>query len=152
MTPTTAKCGIYTYMIRDAQLGLLGSIPLRNFCTKRPRSALLFGRQVAFIVGHNVPSKLRRGVQARLMDSIGNVLMALGLFDRAEPLLVEALAELKLIRTMETRIKSTTDRYSGLLESGQTTVDDVMPLLQDLSERQNRLYRITRDLVLKRNK
>ena len=65
--------------------------------------------------------------------------------------LVQALAELKLIRTMETRVKSTTLRYSGLLESGETTTDEVLPLLQNLSERQNRLYRITRDLVLKRN-
>lgn len=66
--------------------------------------------------------------------------------------LVQALAELKLIRTMESRIKSTTERYSGLLESGESAGDDVLPLLQNLSERQNRLYRITRDLVLKRNK
>lgn len=27
LTPTTARCGIYSYMIRDAQLGLLESIP-----------------------------------------------------------------------------------------------------------------------------
>jgi len=27
LTPTTAKCGIYTYMIRDAQRGLLDTIP-----------------------------------------------------------------------------------------------------------------------------
>jgi N-acyl-L-homoserine lactone synthetase len=27
LTPTTARCGIYTYMIRDAQRGLLESIP-----------------------------------------------------------------------------------------------------------------------------
>jgi hypothetical protein len=65
---------------------------------------------------------------------------------------VEALAELRLIRTMETRIKSTTERYSGLLESGDQPTSDILPLLRDLSERQNRLYRITRDLVLKRNK
>ena len=65
--------------------------------------------------------------------------------------LVDALAELKLIRTMETRIKSTTDRYAGLLESGESAAEEILPLLQDLSERQNRLYRVTRDLVLKRN-
>ena len=65
--------------------------------------------------------------------------------------LVQALAELKLIRTMENRVKSTTERYAGLLESGESTNDEILPLLQDLSERQNRLYRITRDLVLKRN-
>ena len=27
LTPTTARCGIYSYMIRDAQMGLLESIP-----------------------------------------------------------------------------------------------------------------------------
>ncbi len=70
---------------------------------------------------------------------------------QGEQPLVESLAELKLIRTMETRIKSTTERYAGMLEAGETTGDDVLPLLQGLSERQNRLYRITRDLVLKRN-
>ncbi len=70
---------------------------------------------------------------------------------KQEQPLVEALAELKLIRTMETRIKTTTSRYSGLLESKESTADETLPLLQDLSERQNRLYQITRDLVLKRN-
>ncbi len=70
---------------------------------------------------------------------------------QGEQPLVEALAELKLIRTMETRIKSTTNRYSSLLESGESSGEEVLPLLQDLSERQSRLYRITRDLVLKRN-
>ena len=70
---------------------------------------------------------------------------------QGEQPLVEALAELKLLRTMERRIKSTTDRYSGLLESGESLSDEVLPLLQDLSQRQNRLYQITRDLVLKRN-
>ncbi|MEM1069503.1 MAG: hypothetical protein AAGI63_11450, partial [Planctomycetota bacterium] len=70
---------------------------------------------------------------------------------QGEQPLVEALAELKLIRTMEVRIKSTTDRYAGLLDTGDSSVEEIRPLLQDLSERQNRLYRITRDLVSKRN-
>jgi hypothetical protein len=65
--------------------------------------------------------------------------------------LVEAIAELKLIRTMEVRIKSTTDRYAGLIESGDSSAQEMLPLLQELSERQDRIDRITRDLVLKRN-
>ncbi|KAA1261966.1 hypothetical protein LF1_45270 [Rubripirellula obstinata] len=71
---------------------------------------------------------------------------------QGEQPLVEALAELKLLRTMQSRIKSTTDRYSGLLESGESAGDEVLPLLQNLAQRQNRLYQITRDLVTKRNK
>ncbi len=65
--------------------------------------------------------------------------------------LVQALAELKLIRTMETRIKSTTERYGDLLESGETSGSEVRPMLQSLAERQDRLFQITRDLVLKQN-
>lgn len=65
--------------------------------------------------------------------------------------LVEALAELKLIRTMETRIQNTTKRYSKRLELGDSSGEELMPLLKDLSDRQRRLYRITRDLVMKRN-
>ena len=70
---------------------------------------------------------------------------------QGEQPLVAALAELKLIRTMETRIKSTTDRYARLIKAGETSPTEVLPLLQDLSEQQNRLYRIARDLVMKRN-
>ncbi len=65
--------------------------------------------------------------------------------------LVEQIAELKLIRTMETRIKSTTQRYASLIEAGEQDASELLPLLQSLSERQNRLYKVTRDLVLKRN-
>ena len=31
LTPTTARCGIYSYMIRDAQNGLLDSLPTEVF-------------------------------------------------------------------------------------------------------------------------
>ncbi|WP_235908405.1 hypothetical protein [Roseiconus nitratireducens] len=65
--------------------------------------------------------------------------------------LVDAIAELKLIRTMETRIKSTTQRYSGLLQSDEGSAQELLPLLKNLSERQSRLYKITRDLVMRRN-
>ena len=69
MTPTTAKCGIYTYMIRDAQLGLLDSIPAELLYEKAPVSPYVWEASRVFI-GHNVPSKLRLGVQARLMEQM----------------------------------------------------------------------------------
>ncbi|QDT06453.1 hypothetical protein K227x_48630 [Rubripirellula lacrimiformis] len=111
-----------------------------------------------------------QGIQEDILAALGEMIEALqkaqrdlekkkqqqgqgkpGQSGQGEQPLVEALAELKLIRTMQSRIKSTTDRYSGLLESGESSGDEVLPLLQNLSERQSRLYRITRDLVLKRN-
>ncbi|MGB7323974.1 MAG: hypothetical protein WBD31_03825 [Rubripirellula sp.] len=113
---------------------------------------------------------MTQGIQNDILAALGEMIEALqkaqrdlekqkqeqgegqpGQSGQGEQPLVEALAELKLIRTMETRIKSTTNRYSSLLESGESSGDEVLPLLQDLAERQNRLYRITRDLVLKRN-
>jgi acyl homoserine lactone synthase len=36
LTPTTARCGIYTYMIRDAQKGLLESIPQELLYSEAP--------------------------------------------------------------------------------------------------------------------
>lgn len=71
--------------------------------------------------------------------------------EQGEQPLVEQIAELKLIRTMETRIKSTTERYADIIDQEPSGTDDVIPLLRDLSDRQSKLYRITRDLVLKRN-
>ncbi|KLU04653.1 putative signal peptide and transmembrane protein [Rhodopirellula islandica] len=68
-----------------------------------------------------------------------------------EPL-VQKLAELKLIRTMQTRIQGSTDRYASLSDDKATSAEDVLPLLRDLSQRQDRLYQITRDLVTERNK
>jgi len=71
--------------------------------------------------------------------------------EQGEQPLVEQIAELKLIRTMETRIKSTTERYAEIVDQGPSGTEEVLPLLRDLSDRQSKLYRITRDLVLKRN-
>lgn len=64
--------------------------------------------------------------------------------------LVEQIAELRLIRTMETRIMATTERYARMVEEA-ADVGDVLPLIRDLAERQSNLYRVTRDIVQKRN-
>ena len=71
--------------------------------------------------------------------------------EQKEQPLVEQIAELKLIRTMETRIKSTTERYAEMIHQQPVGSSEIKPLLQDLSQRQSNLYRVTRDLVLKRN-
>lgn len=72
---------------------------------------------------------------------------------QGEPPLVQPLAELKLLRTMQTRIKSTTERYGSMLpEQSETAEDaDVLNLVKSLAERQIKLYQISRDLLLKRN-
>lgn len=71
--------------------------------------------------------------------------------DSEQPL-VDALAELKLLRTMQTRVKSTTERYDTMLrEPAGDSPGEIAALIRNLAERQNRLYSITRDLVLRRN-
>ena len=41
LTPTTARCGIYSYMIRDAQRGLLDTIPANLLYEEAPVSETL---------------------------------------------------------------------------------------------------------------
>ena len=69
LTPTTAKCGIYTYMIRDAQLGLLDSIPADLLYEAAPVSPHVWEASRVFIA-HHVPAKMRLQVQANLMDQM----------------------------------------------------------------------------------
>jgi N-acyl-L-homoserine lactone synthetase len=66
MTPTTARCGIYSYMIRDAQLGLLESIPSDLLYDEAPVAPHIWETSRVF-VSQAVPAKLRTPVQANLM-------------------------------------------------------------------------------------
>lgn len=69
LTPTTAKCGIYSYMIRDAQLGLLDSIPSSILYDNAPVSEHIWETSRVF-VAQDVPAKLRLGVQKNLMQEM----------------------------------------------------------------------------------
>lgn len=66
LTPTTAKCGMYSYMIRDAQKGMLDSIPSDLLFFEAPVDAQIWESSRVF-VSKNVPAKLRMKVQADLM-------------------------------------------------------------------------------------
>lgn len=69
MTPTTARCGIYSYMIRDAQLGLLDTIPSNLLDGEAPVSPQVWEASRVF-VANGVPSGLRMEVQAKLMEQM----------------------------------------------------------------------------------
>lgn len=66
MTPTTARCGIYSYMIRDAQRGLLDSIPAGLLYGEAPVAPHVWEASRVFIA-HDVPASIRMHVQANLM-------------------------------------------------------------------------------------
>lgn len=66
LTPTTARCGIYSYMIRDAQLGLLDSIPSDLLYDPAPVAPHVWEASRVFIA-QDVPAAARARVQADLM-------------------------------------------------------------------------------------
>lgn len=69
LTPTTAKCGMYSYMIRDAQLGLLPSIPTNLLYFEAPVEADIWESSRIF-VSENVPANLRTVVHEKIMSSL----------------------------------------------------------------------------------
>ena len=77
LTPTTARCGIYTYMIKDAQAGLLDSIPQDLLYDEAPVADHVWESSRVF-VDHNVPMKSRRRVHAHLISEMTKSARELG--------------------------------------------------------------------------
>jgi hypothetical protein len=73
-----------------------------------------------------------------------------------EPL-VDQLAELRMIRSLQKRVYTRTKRYARMLEDeldevGQATTNDLVKALFNLSRREDRIHDIVRDIDLGRNK
>src|SRR6056297_1412431 len=77
LTPTTARCGVYSYMIRDAQLGLLDSIPQDLLFEQAPVAPHVWESSRVF-VSEAVPAKLRLRVQIALIDEMVRSARTLG--------------------------------------------------------------------------
>lgn len=69
LTPTTARCGIYTYMIRDAQRGLLDTIPTDLLYDEAPVHENIWESSRVF-VSHTTPMNIRRRVHAHLITEM----------------------------------------------------------------------------------
>ena len=71
--------------------------------------------------------------------------------------LVDAIAELKLIKSLQLRVNKRTQRYSRLLDDPEEPVGQLIELelvqeIRELSHREQRIVQTTRDIVLGRNK
>ena len=77
LTPTTARVGMYTYMIRDAQRGMLDSIPSDLMDFEAPVDPKIWEASRIF-VSANVPARLRKKVQGDLMYELIRTARALG--------------------------------------------------------------------------
>lgn len=74
-----------------------------------------------------------------------------------EPPLIDMLAELKMLRSLQLRVNNRTVRYSEQLENpadeiGQAQQDELIQALKDLAQREQRIFEATRDIVTGRNR
>lgn len=69
LTPTTARCGIYSYMIRDAQRGLLDTIPTDLLDYEAPVDRDIWESSRVF-VSNDTPMAIRRRVHAQLITEM----------------------------------------------------------------------------------
>ena len=71
--------------------------------------------------------------------------------------LVDAIAELKMLKALQLRVNKRTNRYSKMLDDaddivGQANDAELIDALRGLAERELHIYQITRDLSLGKNK
>jgi acyl homoserine lactone synthase len=78
LTPTTARCGIYSYMIRDAQKGLLDTIPSNLLDCEAPIDPQVWEVTRGFVL-HSVPADIRRRVHMRMVLEMSRVAREMGI-------------------------------------------------------------------------
>ena len=66
--------------------------------------------------------------------------------------LVDQISELKMIRALQMRVNRRTQRYGELIQAEETDKPELLKALNHLAEREERIYRVTRDIVAGRNK
>ena len=69
LTPTTARCGIYSYMIKDAQEGRLTSLPQNLLYERAPVDQNIWECTRVF-VSHSVPQRVRRRVHGYMVGAM----------------------------------------------------------------------------------
>ena len=69
-----------------------------------------------------------------------------------DPSLIDALAELRMIRSLQLRVNTRTARYSEMIKGKHAETPELLEALRRLAERQDSVYRITNDLEAGRNR
>ena len=69
LLPTQARCGCYSYMLRDAQLSIINTIPQHVLYEEAP-SANYIWEATRLFISPDVPAKRRLMVQSRLMQEM----------------------------------------------------------------------------------
>ncbi len=66
--------------------------------------------------------------------------------------LVDTLSELKMIRALQLRVNTRTKRFAELTKTEQADQPELLEALRRLAEREQRIHKVTRDIVLGRNR
>jgi hypothetical protein len=72
--------------------------------------------------------------------------------DSDEQPLVDTLAELRMIRALQMRVNLRTERYAKISQTEQADRPDLLAALKQLAEREQRIHKVTRDIVVGRNR
>ena len=65
--------------------------------------------------------------------------------------LVDALAELRMIRALQMRVNNRTETYRKLIDGEQAENPDLLEALNQLADREERIFRTTRDIAVGKN-
>jgi hypothetical protein len=130
-------------------------------------------QQVVDLLGQADVGRLTQGVEEDILQTLEELIAALEKAQRdqespapqmpqqqggpGDQPLVDALAELKMIKALQTRINRRTTRYARLLgdlddPAGQAHDAELISRLRELSEREGRLQSITHELSLGKNR
>jgi len=66
--------------------------------------------------------------------------------------LVDVLTELKMIRALQMRVNTRTQRYVQWIEADQVPRPELEKALDELAGREQRIHKVTRDIVVGRNR
>ena len=125
-------------------------------------------RQVVQRLARAKVGKITQGVEEDIIDALKDMIEALktaqkDLEDKKsqanrananqmqDPPLVDALAELRMIRALQMRVNKRTERYSKMIEGEQAENPELIDALKQLAEREERIHRVTRDLEMGKN-
>ncbi len=66
--------------------------------------------------------------------------------------LVDTISELKMIRALQMRVNTRTRRFAELTETEQAEKPELIEALKRLADREQRIHKVTRDIVVGRNR
>ncbi len=66
--------------------------------------------------------------------------------------LVDRLSELRMIRALQMRVNTRTKRYGEMIKTERVDLPELLEALGRLAERERRIHRVTRDIVVGRNR